>query len=159
MFFLYSIDLNQIYINNLIQNHHIKLQQLYQQSQNIIFTQKYQHNYPLTINQQQLHSDLQSCIKQMQYHCLELLHLHYPGYPLSFPYKPSSNPQHLFYRDQQIDDNSSITDSSCSFSEDEHDTPTDDNRYYTNQSDVNQRLIDDRLTIETCYGLVEYCSK
>jgi hypothetical protein len=131
------LDLNQIYLNNLIQNHQIKLQQLYQQSQNIIIAQQY---YPFENNQQQLHYDLQTCIKQMQYHCLEILHLQHPGCSLSFPYTPAYNPQSLSYRYQQTDDDES-TDSE----EDE--------------SDKNQQSMDDRLTIETCHGLVEYCSK
>jgi hypothetical protein len=156
------LDLNQIYVNNLIQNHQIKLQQLYQQSQNIIITQQYQQNYPLTINQQQLYHDLQSCIRQMQYHCLEILHLQYPGYSLSFPYTPSYNPQYLSYRYQEIDDESSDTDNSL-LSEDDHadrrNMNTEDNRCYPAKCDENQQSIDDRLTIETCHGLVEYCSK
>ncbi len=164
--YLYSVDLNQIYVNNLIQNHQIKLQQLYQQSQNIIITQQ---NHPLVINQQQLHYDLQSCLTQMQYHCLEIMHLQYPGCSLSFPYTPSYHPQYLSYRYQQIDDESTSTESSSSSSEedndhrknteDESDTITDDNRCYPAQYDENQLSNDDRLTIETCHGLVEYCSK
>jgi hypothetical protein len=71
----------------------------------------------------------------MQYHCLQILHLQYPGCLLSFPYTPLSNSQYLSYRHQQIDDESIDSESSSSFSE------------------------DDRLTIETCHGLVEYYSK
>jgi len=159
-------------MNNLIQNHQIRLQQLYQQSQNIIVAQQYQQNYPSAINQQQLHYDLQSSIKQMQYHYLEILHLQYPGYTFSFPYTPSYNPQYLSYRYQEIDDESIDTESSSSFndendnddrkdmnSENESDTPTDDNRCYSAECDKSQQSNDDRLTIETCHGLVEYCSK
>lgn len=160
-------------MNNIIQNHHIKLQQLYQQSQNIIFAQQYQQNYPLTTNQQQLHHDLRSCIKQMQYHYIEILHHQYPGYPLSFPYTPSSNPQYISYRNQEIDNDEDNNDTESSSllsendndnrkdinTEDESDTPSDNNIYNPAQCNENQRSFDDRLTIETCYGLVEYCSK
>jgi hypothetical protein len=158
-------------MNNLIQNHQIRLQQYYQQSQNIIVAQQYQQNYPSAINQQQLHYDLQSCIKQMQYHFLEILHLQYPGYIFSFPYTPSYNPQYLSYRYQEIDDESIDTESSSSFNENdnddrrdmntenESDTPTDDNRCYSTERDKSQQSNDDRLNIETCHGLVEYCSK
>ncbi len=168
---MYCLDLNQIYVNNLIQNHQIKLQQLYQQSQNIIVAQQYQQNYPLAINQQQLHYDLQSCIRQMQYHFLELLHLQYPGYSLSFPYTPSYDSQYLSYRYQEINDESIDTESSSLLSEgdnddrrnmkneDESETIADDNRCYRAECGENQQSIDDRLTIETCHGLVEYCSK
>ncbi|CAF3496913.1 unnamed protein product [Rotaria sp. Silwood1] len=170
-----NTDLNQLYMDNVIQYHQIKLQQLYQQSQNIISTQQYQENYPLTMDQQQLHHDLQLCIKQMQYHCLEILHLQYPGYLLSFPYTPSYNPKYLSYRCQDIDDDESIdSENSSSISEkdndsqrcvkieDENDTSTrtsDDNRCCTDEYDENQQSIDDRLTIETCHGLIEYYSK
>ena len=101
------------------------LQQLYQQSQNIIINA-----------QQQLHYDLQSCIQQMQYHWLQILHLQYSGYSLSFPYTPSNNSQYLSYRHQEVNDESSDS-----------------------ESNDNQESIDDRLTIETCHGLIEYCSK
>jgi len=130
-----------MYFNNLLQNHQIKLQQLYEQSQNMINTQ---HYHPLTINQQQFQSDLQACIKQMQYHHLELLHLQYPGYSLSFPYIPSLHPNYLSYRhqgDSDEDDENSDTQTGS------NDTISDDTL-----------SIDDRLTIETCHGLVEYCS-
>ena len=133
------LDLNQIYLNNLIQNHQIRLQQLYQQSQNIITAQQY---YPFENNQPQLHSDLQMCIKQMQYHCLEMLRLQYPGCSFSFPFTPELNPQCLSYRYQQTDDGD---DESIDSEEDEN--------------DKNQQSMDDRLAIETCHGLVEYCSK
>ncbi|CAF0839919.1 unnamed protein product [Rotaria sordida] len=169
-------DLNQLYVNNIIQYHQIKLQQLYQQSQNIIIAQQHQENYPLTIDQQQLHHDLQLCIRQMQYHCLEILHLQYPGSSLSFPYTPSYNSKYLSYRSQQIDNESIDSENSSSISEkdndkrrsvtieDESDTSTttitsDDNRCRTDEYDGNQQSIDDRLTIETYHGLVEYYSK
>jgi hypothetical protein len=96
----------------------------------------------------------------MQYHCLEILHLQYPNCSLSFPYTPSSHPQHLSYRYQQIDDESIDSESSSSLSdEDESDTSNDDNRCSPTECDENQQSMDDRLTIETCHGLVEYCSK
>jgi hypothetical protein len=141
-------------MNNLVQYHQIKLQQFYQQSQHIIITQEYQQNYSSTVNQQQLHHDLQSCLSQMQYHCLELLHLQYPGYSLSFPYIPSYNPQYLSYRHQETDEQD-MSSQSSSF-DSEQDT---DNRRNTNIEDENQQSNDDRLTVETCHGLVEYCSK
>lgn len=112
------------------------LQQLHQQSQNIIINA--QQNYSFIGNQQQLHYDLQSCIQQMQYHWLQILHLQYSGYSLSFPYTPSNNSQYLSYRHQEVDDESSDTESS---------------------SCLNRKDTDDRLTIETCHGLIEYCSK
>ena len=132
-------------MNNVVQNHQIRLQQLYEKSQNIIVTQQYQQHFPN--DQSQLHYELQSCIKQMQHHCLELLHLQYPGCSLSFPYMPSSNLEHLSYRHQQNDD----SESSSSSSDEDECSPV--------QCDVDQPSIDDRLTIETCHGLVEYCSK
>jgi hypothetical protein len=158
-------------MNNLIQYHQMKLQQLYQQSQNIIINQQYQQNHPFTDNQQQFHSDLQSCIKQMQYHCLEILHLQYPGYSLSFPYTPSYNSQYLSYRQQENDDESSDTETSSFLNEndnddrrdvnteDESDSTPSENKCCSGECDENQQSTDDRLTIETCHGLVEYCSK
>ncbi|CAF2520566.1 unnamed protein product [Rotaria sp. Silwood2] len=168
-------DFNQLYVNNAIQYHQIKLQELYQQSQNIIIAQQYQENYPLTIDQQQLHHDLQSCIRQMQYHCLETLHLQYPGYSLSFPYTPSYSPKYLSYRCQEIDDESIDSENSSFISEKDNDnqrnvniedesdtsitTSSDNNRFCTDEYDGNQPSMDDRLTIETCHGLVEYYRK
>ena len=148
---LFFSDLDQIYMNNLMQNHQIRLQQLYEKSQNIIAAQQYRQHFPNTPSQ--LHCELQSCVKQMQYHCLEILHLQYPGCALSFPYIPSSHPEHLSYRHQQSDDESAGSESFSSPDEE------DDNRSSSIQYDVNQQSTDDRLTIETCHGLVEYCSK
>ena len=167
-FSLYYLDLNQLYVNNIIQYHQIQLQQLYQQSQNIIIAQQ---NYSSMIDQQKLHHDLQLCTRQMQYHCLEVLHLQYPGYALSFPYTPSYNPHCLSYRHQEIDNDSIDTDNSSFTSkqdndgrrdtntEDESDVSTSNNKCCSIGCDENQQSIDDRLTIKTCHGLVEYYSK
>jgi hypothetical protein len=150
-------------VNNIIQYHQIKLQQLYQQSQQMIVAQQYQHTYPLTIDQQQLHHDLQLCTRQMQYHCLEILHCQYPGYALSFPYTPSYNPEYLSYRHQEIDNESVDTESSYCISEqdnnDQSDSSVGNNKCCSAECDENQQSIDDRLTIKTCHGLVEYYSK
>lgn len=154
-------------MNNIIQYHQIQLQQLYQQSQNIIIAQQYQQNYPLTIDQQKLQHDLQLCTKQIQYHCLEILHLQYPGYALSFPYTPSYNLQYLSYRHQEMD-HESIDTESCkqdtddrrdTDTEDESDTSVDNNKCCSIECDETQQSLDDRLTIKTCHGLVEYYSK
>lgn len=129
-------------MNNVIQNHQIRLQQLYEQSQTIINTQQHLPNDQ---------SQLQSCIKQMQYHCLELLHLQYPGCLLSFPYMPSSDLEHLSYRHQQSDASSGDSEHSSSSMDENECSPV--------HCDNDQPSMDDRLTIETCHGLVEYCSK
>lgn len=152
------LDLDQIYVNNLMQNHQIRLQQLYEKSQNIIAAQQYRQHFPNTHSH--LHYELQSYIKQMQYHCLELLHLQYPGCALSFPYKPPSHPEHLSYRHQQSDDGSIHSESfSSPDEEDDTDSTVDEDESSPMQYSVDQKSIDDRLTIETCHGLVEYCSK
>ncbi|CAF4107991.1 unnamed protein product [Adineta steineri] len=147
-------NMNQVYMNNLIQYHQIKLEEFYQQSQHIILTQQ---NYPSTItDQQQLQQNLQSCIQQMQYHYLEILHLQYPNYSLSFPYLPSYNVQNLSYRHQQIEDNSE----SCSSTTEKSDSSIDNNnkKYCSDESHINEESNDDRLTIKTCHGFVEYCN-
>ena len=109
---LTDVDLHQLYLNNVLQYHQLKLQQLYEMSQ------------ALLVDQPRLTEEFQGCLNQMQYHCLEALHLQHPGYALSFPYLPFYHPRHLSYRHEELDDSDSI---------------------------------DDRLTIDTCHGLIEYC--
>lgn len=167
-------------MNNIIQYHKIQLQQLYQQSQNIINTQQYQENYQLYIDQQQLYHDLQQCIRQMLYHFLEILQHQYPGYAMSFPYVPSMNPNHLSFRHQDYCENECTDSKEFSSTnakqyeneelhlnvEDEKDVTASttrnddgDQTYSVDECDENQHSEDDRLTIETCYGCIEYYSK
>ncbi|CAM4743809.1 unnamed protein product [Rotaria magnacalcarata] len=167
-------DLNEIYMNNIIQYHQINLRQLYQQSQNIISAQQYQEDHSLAMDQQKLHHELQSCIRQMQYHYLEILHLQYPGCSLSFPYAPLYDPKYLSYRFQEDKDrDDSVLESSSSTNGQQYDyrsnvnievdsnttskrSGTNVDNYYTDKNDRNEPMLDDRLTIETCHGLVEY---
>ena len=161
------VDLHQLYVNNLIQYHQIKLQQLYQQSQALISTQQYDHTCLTDICPQQ---DLQGCLSQMQYHCLEALHLQYPGYTLSFPYLPSYSSPYLSYRHEHNEDEDDDSDESAPSDSSSSHTKGDEVDWNASERNVNQQRFkkecnehpqssDDRVTIETCHGLVEYCSK
>ena len=148
----------------MVQYHQIRLQQLYQESQCIMMNQQFQQKYPLTIEQQQIHHALQQCIKKMQCHYLEILHLQYPSCSFSFPYLPTHDSTHLSYRhltvhDENMDDENGIDNQRNRYTEDECDTTTSNSRCCTDDCDEFQRSNDDRLTIETSFGLVEYCSK
>ena len=78
------------------------------------------------------------------------------------PYTPSFNPQYLSYRHEQTDDESTDTEDfppSSHSEEEESDIAADEHRSSPIECGENSQSMDDRLTIETCHGLVEYCSK
>ncbi|UJR28953.1 hypothetical protein I4U23_010170 [Adineta vaga] len=121
----------------------MKLKQLYEQSQRLIVAQQ---------NQQQVQSNLNSCTKQMQYHCLEILQLQYPGLLLSFPYRPSSNALNLTYRHQNSTDESDSIDA-VQDNDENNESTSDETRCCECENDKSQ---DDRVRIQTCHELVEY---
>lgn len=116
-----------MYVNNLLRYHELKLEHSYRKTQHFLSNQVEQRFCPLMTNSQEENEDFQTSIDEMKYHCLEALQLQYPGYSLSFPYLPLSDPEHLSFR---------------------HD-----------HNAREKSTHDDRLTIDTCHGLVEYCGQ
>lgn len=148
-----NLDLHQLYMNNLFQYHQLRLQQLYQQTQKLLLNQSDQRFCPTINDLQPWHHDFQACVKEMQYHCLESLRLQYPGYSLSLPYTPSSDPEYLSYRQQF---------NACDGFDQDHPMSSihiDDHDGSRLHADDEHRSMDDRVTIDTCHGLIEYCSK
>jgi hypothetical protein len=141
-------------VNPLLGYHQMKLQQLYEQSQHLIAARQHQ---------EQMHTDLESCIRQMQDHRLELLRIQYPGAPLTFPYIPSSKSTDLTYRHQEMNDGSGESRSCASADEDvyedESESSSSTKNWYECNTDEEEVSQDDRLRIKTCNGLVEYYSK
>ncbi|CAF1231118.1 unnamed protein product [Adineta ricciae] len=128
--------------------HQMKLKQLYEYSQNLIVARE---------NQQYVHGDLELCLKQMQYHCLEILRSQYPGLSLSFPYTPSSKLPDLTYRHDEIAAESDSSDDDDD-DDDESTSEEEDSRECECESVEKEDSRDDRVRIQTCHGLVEYCN-
>ena len=157
-----KIDLQQLYVNNLWQYHHLKLQELFKKTQEFIFLQHSKSTHLSMDVTKEIDADFQLCVTEMRHHYLELLHIQYPGYSLSVPYTPINIQKNLFYRHQSIYDKTL-----------EHQYSTeplsqDCNEYnYSDFFQLGQTLNyskqnwfeDDRLNIETCHGIIEYCSR
>ncbi|CAF0750510.1 unnamed protein product [Didymodactylos carnosus] len=162
------------YVKNMLDYHQSNVEELYLFSQHIISLQ-YQ-SPPMSSH---LQHELNICLSQMQYHCIEIFRLQYPSYTLSIPYGSTYDSEYVSYRHTNdslpVDDNEQDQEQEpptktihnkddrwkleIPETTDETESVNDvkyDNRSTHQFKDDQQRSLDDRLTIKSYNGVMEY---